>query len=90
MILLLELLVVGPVLLHLVVPIFSVQARACHQQFDLITLNSPSVSLCPAVHYRIRNRSLVYNDIGGFQLLDLIITELKSHKTCYDSMPLIG
>ena len=29
-------------------------------------------------------------DIGGFQLLDLIITELKSHMTCYDSMPLIG
>ena len=27
---------------------------------------------------------------GGFQLLDLIITELKSHMTCYNSMPLIG
>ena len=27
---------------------------------------------------------------GGFQLLDLIITELKSHLTCYNSMPLIG
>ena len=27
---------------------------------------------------------------GGFQLLDLILTELKSHMTCYDSMPLIG
>ena len=50
MILLLELLVVGPVLLHLVVPIFSVQARACHQQFDVITLNSPNVSLYQAVH----------------------------------------
>ena len=22
------------------------------------------------------------NDLGGFQLLDLIITELKSHMTC--------
>ena len=29
-------------------------------------------------------------DLGGFQLLDLIITELKSHMTCYNSMPLIG
>ena len=29
-------------------------------------------------------------DFGGFQLLDLIITELKSHMTCYNSMPLIG
>ena len=28
--------------------------------------------------------------IGGSQLLDLIITELKSHMTCYNSMPLIG
>ena len=27
---------------------------------------------------------------GGFQLLDLIILELKSHMTCYNSMPLIG
>ena len=27
---------------------------------------------------------------GGFQLLDLIITKLKSHMTCYNSMPLIG
>ena len=28
--------------------------------------------------------------IGCFQLLVLIITELKSHMTCYNSMPLIG
>ena len=27
---------------------------------------------------------------GCFQLLDLIIKELKSHMTCYNSMPLIG
>ena len=27
---------------------------------------------------------------GGFQLLDLIIRELKSHMACYNSMPLIG
>ena len=35
-------------------------------------------------------KKLKYDDIGGFQLLDLIITELKSHMTCYNSMPLIG
>ena len=28
--------------------------------------------------------------LGGFQLLNLIITELKSHMNCYNSMPLIG
>ena len=28
--------------------------------------------------------------LGGIQLLDLIITELKSHMTCYNLMPLIG
>ena len=27
---------------------------------------------------------------GGFQLLDLPITKLKSHMTSYNSMPLIG
>ena len=27
--------------------------------------------------------------LGGFQLLDLISTELKSHLTCYNPMPLI-
>ena len=27
---------------------------------------------------------------GGFQLLDLIITELKSHMTCYNPMLFIG
>ena len=35
----------------------------------------------------LRNSNL---DLGGFQLLDLIITELKSHMTCYNLMPLIG
>ena len=33
---------------------------------------------------------LLYKVIGGFQLLDLIIVELKSHMSCYNSMPLIG
>ena len=31
-----------------------------------------------------------YRVIGGFQLLDLIIRELKSHMACYNSLPLIG
>ena len=35
-------------------------------------------------------RFLARQALGGFQLLDLIITELKSHMTCYSSMPLIG
>ena len=29
-------------------------------------------------------------DKGGFQWVDLIITELKNHMTCYNTMPLIG
>ena len=33
---------------------------------------------------------IIYVHQGVFQLLDLIITELKSHMTCYNSMPLIG
>ena len=33
---------------------------------------------------------LVQRYLGGFQLLDLIIKELKSHMTCYNLMPLIG
>ena len=34
--------------------------------------------------------SFLNTDNGGFQLVDLIITELKSHMTYYNSMPLIG
>ena len=30
-----------------------------------------------------------YSDIGDFQLVDLIIKELKGHMICYNSMPLI-
>ena len=28
--------------------------------------------------------------LSGFQLVDLIIMELKDHMICYNSMPLIG
>ena len=50
--------------------------NADNQNFDtqLPTQHSVSANFC----------------MGGFQLLDLIITELKSHMTCYNSMPLIG
>ena len=41
----------------------------------------------PALLLQARHLQVVH---GGFQLLDLIIAELKSHMTCYNSMPLIG
>ena len=37
--------------------------------------NSYECNLCQQVFLRVK-------DLGGFQLLDLIITELKSHMTC--------
>ena len=37
----------------------------------------------------LRETRLARPGLGGFQLLDLIITELKSHMTCYNSMSLI-
>ena len=36
----------------------------------------------------IRETIVAY--LGSFQLLDLNITELKSHMTCYNPMPPIG
>ena len=39
---------------------------------------------------RIKKRDKERRAIGGFQLLDLIITELKSHMTCHNSMLFIG
>ena len=44
---------------------------------------------CLEIQYVFLTRSL-FDLYGGFQLLDLIITELKSQMTCYNSMPLIG
>ena len=38
----------------------------------------------------VQTPTKVWRGIGGFQLVDLIITELKNHMTCFDSMPLIG
>ena len=34
-------------------------------------------------YIEIRKNTCNMGDIGGFQLLDLIIKELKSHMTCY-------
>ena len=39
---------------------------------------------------RKSNYSRLFHNLEGFQLLDLIITELKSHMIYYDPMPLIG
>ena len=39
-------------------------------------------------HFKILSTYL--NNMGRFQLVDLIITELKDHMICYNSMPLIG
>ena len=50
----------------------------------------------PVLAFGISKRYCTYEvfniskGLGGFQLLDLIITELKSHMTCYYSMPLIS
>ena len=38
----------------------------------------------------IISEAILTKSFGGFQLLDLIITELKSDMICYNSMPLIG
>ena len=39
---------------------------------------------------RFDRNSYLDEDQGGFQLLDLIVMEIKSHMTCYNSMPLIA
>ena len=36
------------------------------------------------------DKTILSPDFGGFQLLDLIITKLKSHVICYNSKPLVG
>ena len=64
---------------------------------DLFTfftnVNAPTIEQgkVPTMQYTMlvfRKISLLHN--GGFQLLDLIITKLKSHMTCQTSMHLIG
>ena len=64
------------------------------------TINQPRYTKMPKMSRSpsIEENSISYVTVqhkktqaqGGFQLLDLIITELKSHMTCYNSMPLIG
>ena len=59
--------------------------------YDKLLYQPPHVELRPPPPIIVRPLSDIdiYN-AGGFQLLDLIITELKSHMTCFNSMPFIG
>ena len=49
--------------------------------------SKPFLRLCPVRRSALKRTPV--QDLGGFQLLDLIIAELKSHMTCYNSRPLI-
>ena len=70
------------------------------QVYDPKTLASEMNVIVASLQYRVASLGFLYLGaegiegnqglLGGFQLLDLIITELKSHMTCYNSMPLIG
>ena len=56
--------------------------------------NSNEVAACE-VHVQVHSGRRSHlnepsTEQGGFQLVDLIIKELKDHMTCYNSMPLIG
>ena len=56
--------------------------------WDSPTFANPSPNAKNAI---VNNKWILGQKVfGGFQLLDLIITELKSNMTCYNSMPLIG
>ena len=39
---------------------------------------------------KIHNENSHILHMGGFQLVDLIITELKGQMICYNAMPLVG
>ena len=69
----------------------SISTRGAHYA-HLITTGTPGFSDLPtALQGKISPEYLeVEYQHGGFQLLDLIITDLKSHMTCYNSMLLIG
>ena len=53
-------------------------------QLDTMETNANLVSK----QFQVLFKNLIHQ--GGFQSLDLIIMELKSHMTCCSSMPLIG
>ena len=53
----------------------------CHRPFKIIVF---------VLFFDLGTFSFDLRLFGGFQLLDLIIMELKSHMACYNSMPLIG
>ena len=74
-------------------PCFRCLFVSCQQQKN--TKNGAAVTslrsfLFPDDFNKVKNVCEFFGDDGGFQLLDLIIRELKSHMTCYNSMPLIG
>ena len=60
------------------------------KQFFFFHLHQFNLSSTYLVFMGKKMPSTQFDDYGGFQLLDLIITELKSHMTCYNSIPLIG
>ena len=61
----------------------------CLEKNDMINIGHPLLVVGHNVSYD-RARIAEQYDLGDFQLLDLIITVLKSHMTCYNSMALIG
>ena len=57
------------------------------QKLDIILENQAFPKL--PLHIKKCCSKLIFLTVkGGFQLLDLIITELKSHVTCHNSMPI--
>ena len=61
---------------------------------DLAIFCSPKVCKGPKVYLAQSSKHRRFfapkGLLGGFQLVDLIITELKNHMTCFNSMALIG
>ena len=65
-------------------------AFEAHFHSDRHQFNQKSRRAASHIELKVAEISVGSSYHGGFQLLDLIITELKSHMTCYISMPLIG
>ena len=53
-------------------------------------IDNQYIKFMPDQKFDIQNPSDDGPNDGGFQLLDLIITELKSHMTCNNSISFIG
>ena len=56
---------------------------------DQVHLRKKSIEL---FHFRAATANFwsLLNNLGVFHLVDLVIPELTSHMTCYNSIPLIG